>query len=290
MPPLSDQQASVRGQAKPIFAKPVRAFANRVAALPGLPLYPASAVAAALLAALAGAFGTGALPFGQRLAFWLLLIGFHTMLWICWFAWRVRRPSDWWTAVGIGAIAVNLPIPLEIAAALKLVGVRAVVGWQLGWLYSAGVSAAILLLIMTALFETRRRFPSAARKGRLWRAGFRDLQQVAAIAAEDHYCRVWHAGGASRLIHGRFSDLTAELAAVDGLTVRRGQWVAASAVGSIERTGRSWSLVLADGRAVRVASSTTAELRRRGWLASGGAAPPPTANGALQSPQAVAKQ
>jgi purine-cytosine permease-like protein len=82
MPPFAAMGGSSHTEAKPIFANPVRGFANRVAALPGLALYPASAAATVLIATLVGAFGTGAMPLLQRLAFWTLLIAFHTMLWV----------------------------------------------------------------------------------------------------------------------------------------------------------------------------------------------------------------
>ena len=272
MPPFAAMGASSHTEAKPIFANPVRGFANRVAALPGLALYPATGAATILIATLVGAFGTDAMPLLQRLAFWTLLIAFHTMLWVCWFAWRVRQSKDWWPAVLIGLICVNLPLPIEIATALQIVGVRSPVAWVSSWIQSAGISLAISLVVATAVAAFRPLRSTAEPKGRLWRAGFRNLDDVAAIAAEDHYCRVSHANGASRLVHGRFSDLATEVGAVDGLIVRRGHWVAASAVRSIERDGRSWTLMIADGRAFRIAPSSVPELRKRGWLANGGAA------------------
>ncbi|HWT31874.1 MAG TPA: LytTR family transcriptional regulator DNA-binding domain-containing protein, partial [Propylenella sp.] len=94
---------------------------------------------------------------------------------------------------------------------------------------------------------------------------------VAAIASEDHYCRVFARDGASRLIYARFADLAEEVAGLDGAVVRRGQWVAADAVRSIRREKRRWVLVLATGGSVAIAASIVPELRRRGWIGANGA-------------------
>lgn len=235
------------------------------------PVFPTSAAAAVLIATAAGAFGTEALPPLQRLGFWTMLIGINTILWICWFTWRVRTPSDWWRAAAIGAIIVNLPLPFEIAAILRLLGGPTPKATGTTWLHAAMVSAAIFVVVRSAVVALRRPRAAPSVKGHLWRAGFRALDAITLISAEDHYCRVWQCDGTSRLIHARFSDLVQEVGTIDGATIRRGQWVASSAVHSIRREGRRWKLVVADGRAVPIAPSRIAGLRGRGWLARGGA-------------------
>jgi len=276
MPPaVAPTEAPGGGDSKPLFANRARGFAKRAAAL-ALPVFPAAAGAAILVATAAGAFGTQALPPLHRLGFWTVLIGLNTILWIGWFTWSVRAPSDWWRAAALGAIILNLPLPFEIALILRLFG--GADPRQLGttWLHAAAISAAIVLVVAAAVGAVRARRPSRPVKGRLWRAGFRDAGGVAAICAEDHYCRVSLADGTNRLVHARFSDLVEEVGAVEGAVVRRGQWVACSAVRSIHRERRRWKLVLADGRAVAVAPSCLADLRDRGWLTRGGTAAPPT--------------
>lgn len=274
MPPVVTATASPASaaSAKSDFVNRARDFAKRLRNLPGLPLIGAASSAAAVIATIAGAFGTDGIPVVPRLLFWTLLIGFNTMLWLCWFAWRVKGPDDWWRAALIGSVVVNLPLPAEIVLMLRLVGGAAPSDWHATWLHAAGVSFAILLVVVTGsrMLRTPRRAPQA--KGRLWRAGFRNAASIAAIASEDHYCRIWTADGSTRLVHGRFGDLINELEGVDGAVVRRGHWVAASAVSEIRREGRAWSLVLADGREVRIAASSLAELRSRGWLSNQGAA------------------
>jgi hypothetical protein len=167
---------------------------------------------------------------------------------------------------------INLAIPGEIALGLIAVGVRSPADWHLSWLHAAAISAAILLLVATGVHGIQRRTAAPEPKGRLWRAGFRNPAAIAAVSAEDHYCRISLAEGSNRLIHARFPDLTEELVRLDGAVVRRGHWVAAAAVESIRREGRGWVLDLKGGRRVRVASSTVPELRARGWLSNDGAA------------------
>ncbi|HET9810360.1 MAG TPA: LytTR family transcriptional regulator DNA-binding domain-containing protein [Sphingomicrobium sp.] len=278
-PLIATSDAVSQGNAKEDFANSAAGFANRAANPAMLRIYGAAAVAAIIVATTAGAFGTAALPLIPRLLFWALLIGLNTTLWICWFAWRVRKPSDWWPASFVGALAINLPLPIEISALLQLIGGPGLGGWHITWLHAGAISAAILLVV-TAVTAIWPRQPIAPPKGRLWRAGFRSQADLAAISAEDHYCRIWSPDGSSRLIHARFRDLTEEAATFDGAIVRRGHWVAANAVRSIRRDGRRWNVELVDGRAIPVASSLIPTLRDRGWLASGGAAAPPTLDAA----------
>ena len=71
----------------------------------------------------AGAFGTGALPPLPRLAFWAAIIALNFVKWQCWFLFTIRGPRDWQRSAAIGAIVLNLTLPIEIAACLAMVGV-----------------------------------------------------------------------------------------------------------------------------------------------------------------------
>ena len=86
------------------------------------------------------------------------------------------------------------------------------------------------------------------------------------IAAEDHYLRV-HTAAGSALILYRMADALSELAGVDGLQVHRSFWVAARAVGGVERDGRRVSLRLTNGLVVPVSRTFLARVRAAGWLA-----------------------
>jgi hypothetical protein len=272
-PAVASTEAPERDGSKRLFVNRARGFAKRASEM-ALPVFPAAAGAAILVATAAGAFGTYALAPLPRLGFWTVLIGFNTALWICWFAWSVRSSSDWWRAAAIGAILLNLPLPFEISLVLRLFGGSEPRQIGTTWFHAAAVSAAILAVVAAAVIALRRTRPRPNPKGRLWRAGFREPASIAAISAEDHYCRVSLADGTSHLVHARFADLVAEVASLDGAIVRRGQWVASSAVRSIDRAGRRWMIALSDGRSFPIAPSCLGELRARGWLARGGGPAP----------------
>lgn len=267
---MDNRALASEGQASPdrkaFFANRVLAFANRVRNLPGLAIYFVGGGAAILLMTTAGAFGTLAIPLATRLAFWSLLIGSNVLLWVLWFAWRVRGPTDWWRAALLGMVVINLPLPAEIGLYGQLLGLPMPVDWTRSWASAAAISLALLLVLVVAI----RPAPATTRpdfsKGLLWRGGFRDADAIAAIAAEDHYCRIWRSDGSSSLLHARFGDLVSELETNDGAVIRRGHWVAASSVETIERRGRQWHVSLKDGRSIGVSPSAAADLRARGWL------------------------
>ena len=248
------------------FANAARNFANHVVALPGFVPLTASGLAAIVLATITGAFGTIAMAYPARLGFWSLLIGWNIAKWIVWFAWRVRRPRDWRRAAAIGALVINLPLPLEIPLALRLFGVSTAIDPARTWIEAAAISVTLFV----ALFLARRAGPAKAvipaDTGILFRAGVRDLAEVHGLRAEDHYCRVHLGDGRTLLVLARFADLRAELAGIDGEQVHRGAWIAAAGMDGAVRDGRAWRLVLADGTRLPVSDTYLSAVRGRGWL------------------------
>jgi hypothetical protein len=266
MATLSPDQPERRRPRNRGFANAARNFANRVTALPGFIPLTASGLAAIVLATITGAFGTIAMAYPARLGFWSLLIGWNIAKWITWFAWRVRRPQDWRGAAAIGALVINLPLPLEIPLALRLFGVSSAIDPARTWIEAAAISVTLFV----ALFLARRAGPAKAvipaDTGILFRAGVRDLAEVHGLRAEDHYCRAHLADGRTLLVLARFADLRAELAGIDGEQVHRGAWVAAAGMDGAVRDGRAWRLVLTDGTRLPVSDTYLSAVRVRGWL------------------------
>ena len=247
------------------FAKPLRKFVDRARALPGFARLTVGGGAAIVLATIMGAFGTIEMPFGQRLGFWSLLIGWNVAKWLAWFAWMVRKPQDWRRASAIGAVVVNLSLPLEIPLALWLFGIATEIDPARIWIEAGAISATLFVVLFFA--RPRRVIPATlADDGILFRAGVRDLGDVQAVTAEDHYCRLHLAGGAKPLVLARFADTLDELAGIDGEQVHRGAWIAAASVDGALREGRAWRLTLADGTRLPVSASHVAAVRTRGWL------------------------
>jgi hypothetical protein len=253
---------------KPRFAKRALGFAKRA---PGFPMLWIGTGAAAGLMIVTGGFGTVALPLGVRTLFWLVLMGWTGIKWQAWFAVTVRKPADWMRASLIGAGLLSLPLPLEIVFAARLVGIGVVTPDWLGtWARALAIGAVILVtgLLVTHALGYRRRRPAPAvplAETILDRAGVTPAT-LAAIVAEDHYCRVRRAGGGDTLIHYRFGDALIEISAIDGAQVHRGAWVAAGAVTGAIREGRRWRLILADGTRISVSATYLPKIRALGWL------------------------
>lgn len=248
------------------FANAARNFANRVAALPGIVPLTASGLAAIGLATITGAFGTIAMAYPARFAFWSLLIGWNIAKWIAWFAWRVRRPQDWRRAAMIGALVINLPLPLEIPLALRLFGIRTAIDPARTWIEAAAISITLFVALILARRSGQAKTAVPADTGILFRAGVRDLKDVRGLRAEDHYCRVHLADGRTVLVLARFADLRAELAGIEGEQVHRCAWIAAAGMDGAVREGRAWRLVLSDGTRLPVSDTYLPAVRARGWL------------------------
>src|SRR4051812_11927930 len=236
------------------FANRVRGFvkptAARVAALPGFPILWVASAAAAMLMVVTGGFGTGQLAFGTRSLFWLMLLGWGCVKWQVWFVLTVRRPADWMRAALVGSLLLNLPLPVEIGLCLRILGVAGGPGPWETWLRAAALGAAVLAPIYVVTRWPRPALvPATAApiaNGLLARSHVA-AEDLLAVAAEDHYCRVPRRDGSTILVHYRFADALAEVAALDGVQVHRGFWVAAAAVRGAVRDSRRWRLMLADG-------------------------------------------
>lgn len=255
------------------FAKRAIGFAKRalpVGKLPGFPFLWIACAAAAGLMIVTGGFNTGQLPVAHRAGFWLLLMGWNALKWQTLFALFVRKPTDWPRVALLGTIPLNLPLPLEIALCGRAVGVAMTAMPIDVWGRAVAISAVIFTVCSTAAWVLLRRTAkpvAAPADGLLIRARVAP-DALAAIEAEDHYCRVHRRDGQSALVHYRFGDALKEVAELDGAQVHRGAWVAADAVTGARREGRRWHLTLPDGHAVPVSATHAAEARRRGWLRS----------------------
>lgn len=268
----SSRTASLRpsGTAyKRSFAKRAFDFVKRA---PGFPILWIAGMTAAGIMIVTGGFGTGAMPLGQRIGFWLVLMGWSSLKWQLWFLATVRKQTDWIWAAAIGGVLLCLPLPIEIRLAARVVGIDngfadPVGTWTRALAIGAVIFAAIVLVLATTgrlpIFRPKPVAPPA--EGLLARARV-SAETLAAIMAEDHYCRVRRRDGSDALIHYRFGDALAEVAELGGAQVHRGAWIAEGAVEGAVRDGRRWLLLLGDGTRVAVSATYLGEVRARGWL------------------------
>lgn len=249
---------------------PNRTFANR---LPGfvssrpLQLRALLALAAAMLAALVGAFGTSAMAVLPRTGLWLALLGWNWLKWELWFAWWLRRGFDWKPIVALGCVVLLLPLPFEVALGLRTFagqGPASLTGVYLGGLGLSLLMVAVLVIARVWLGrqptspvpEPLARFPGTAVR----------IDELVAILAEDHYVRLHLKSGVSHLLHYRFGDAVAAVSSVPGQQVHRGAWIADAHRGTARRQGERWMIPAGPDLQVAVSRSHVARLRQLGWI------------------------
>ena len=225
--------------------------------------------------AVAGGFGTGAMPLPGRLAYWLSLvvigvllgrIGGRRLIRRPWFA---ARPA---TAVGLLTLMIGLPITVIAAASNALFRGRAFHLDQIGevlpsvLLTTAGMIVLAFMVQARAVAETRAappgappvrflgRLPAALADASLW-----------AVEAQDHYLRVHTSKGAVMILM-RLVDALEELEGVEGARTHRSWWVAREAVTKVERGDGRATLTLANGLAAPVSRGYLKTLREAGWF------------------------
>lgn len=199
----------------------------------------------------------------------------------CWFAWRRLTPGDELTGrqLVVGAVLFNGLLAIEVPLLYRLMGrTNAVIGWR-PFVYGLLVTAFVAYLVRVAKARRTILQPQSSpipvdavqplhpvTSGILARAGIRDVEDLLAVRAEDHYCRLVLRNMESVLIHYRFKDAVMDLGDRHGVQVHRSAWVANSGVVGAQRDGRRWSLKLADGTIVPVSETSVALCRARGWL------------------------
>ncbi len=99
----------------------------------------------------------------------------------------------------------------------------------------------------------------------LQQASIRQVDDVLALQAEEHYVRIFTSNG-SELVHYRFGDAVAEMPGELGAQVHRSWWVAESALRSAKRGSRRWQLDLVTDVTVPVSDSYVKAVRELGWL------------------------
>jgi len=164
-----------------------------------------------------------------------------------------------------GALLLNASLPFEVAFAYRAIGVAWAPDPLAVYAIAVLISGLISALVRVAAARPAPQAPPSEAPARGLAARV-PTAALLAVTAEDHYIRLHLATGEKPLILYRFSDAVADLAAIDGLQVHRGAWVAAAAVARATRRGRRWTLTLADGTEIPVSEARTAAVRARGWL------------------------
>ena len=99
----------------------------------------------------------------------------------------------------------------------------------------------------------------------LQQSSVRQVDDILALQAEEHYIRIYTKDGAE-LVHYRFRDAVTEMPDQLGAQVHRSWWVAERAIQSAKRGTRRWQLNLETDVSVPVSDSYVAAVREKGWL------------------------
>lgn len=94
----------------------------------------------------------------------------------------------------------------------------------------------------------------------------RDVGEIAAIHAEDHYVRVFPRDGGDFIVTARFRDAVDVLATIRGCQTHRSWWVNAADVRHVDCHRRDPVIELSTGLTVPVSQSYKQLLRRAGML------------------------
>lgn len=238
-----------------------------------------------VLLAVLGPFGSFAMPFALRLAYWLgiALAGYALYLPATVVATRLARrlalpEAGLWVAA---CVVATMPMTLVVWAVDGLWHPLRLPSAQ-GWLASYA-NVLILGSAITSIFwfGRARRQPGATAaelvvapppvESPVPTTPFLDRlpphlgRDLIALEMEDHYVRA-HTPAGSTLILMRMRDAVAELTGIDGAQVHRSWWVARGHVTATDRDGRNVRLLLTGGIEAPVARGQLESLQAAGWL------------------------
>jgi DNA-binding LytR/AlgR family response regulator len=233
-----------------------------------------AAAVVALIMAISGSFGSGALTIVPRAAYWFglcaagIAIG-NVSARIIPQRWFESRPRLAWSLV---TTCVAAPMIVIVSVTTALFFHR-----TFGMALVADVTPGVLVTTagMTALaFLVRRRGPVETHAAPAGAAPAKFLARLPdklagaelwAVEAQDHYLRL-HTSKGRDLILMRLSDAVAELEGLEGARTHRSWWVARDAVASVERGDGRATLTLTDGTDVPVSRAFSKSLREAGWF------------------------
>ncbi|MGN6422851.1 MAG: LytTR family DNA-binding domain-containing protein [Asticcacaulis sp.] len=230
-----------------------------------------------VLLAFTGAMGTGEAGMATRLAYWLILMLGGTGI-----------------ANLTGALFDRLNLPLWPQIALMLIVITPLIAtyaWGVTGLFGGGrfeaarwpafVLPSFVIALAVAVLHTQiNRVPAqshafapdaaSVEPGAVFRERLPFKHRHAdiyiyALAAEDHYLRVFTSAGET-LILMRLYDAIRELDGIEGSQTHRSWWVAKAAVTDAARGDGKATLTLKNGVAAPVSRSYVKALKADGWL------------------------
>ncbi len=277
---MREQGEDIReGTATAVDASPVAGLIARITAPWGerqwLRVY-ATASALALFMSLTGAFGTAVFPAFTRIGYWLsvMLAGCVVTQSASLIVDRFLKLEPLAEAAAQFALAMpgtTLAVWAITAAYTDRVARLDTLPAYLGPVFIVSLAMSILQYLVhrepkqTHVFaaDHRAQTPASAFRERL---PFRFRQaDIQALAAEDHYLRVYTSVGET-LVLMRLYDAIRELDGIEGSQTHRSWWVAKDAVRDVKRNDGRVTLLLPGDIPVPVSRSYAKPLRDSGWF------------------------
>lgn len=248
-------------------------------------------LAAALVLAAIGPFGTWAASIGRRLVAWsIFALGgyacFRPVI-LAGDALAAQSALPRWLAIAVACVLAAMPTTLIVAGTFSGYDWRGISAGDLASLYPQVLIVGVTVTLIQLLVRPRLQgdaggpppepvadttdVPATTAEVPPPKAALLEQlpphlgQEILCIENEDHYIRV-HTTVGNALILMRLRDAVAQLSVIEGEQVHRSWWVARAAVGEVIRTERRIALRLIDGREVPVSRNAAALLRDRGWL------------------------
>lgn len=234
-----------------------------------------AAIGVAVLFALIGANGTGALPLISRFGYWLILMVGGTLIAQAASSAlrRTTRLNAWQEMLALIA-AIMLPVTLMVWLITAAITGHAP---QLADLPRFTPPVLVISIAMAVLNSQINRTPAQSHvfhDDRLVEPGSAFRERLAlkyrhadiyALSAEDHYLRVYSSAGET-LILMRLYDAIRELDGIEGSQTHRSWWVAREAVTEVQRRDGRPALVLKGGTTAPVSRNYAKALKGDGWL------------------------
>lgn len=235
----------------------------------------AIAVAAGLVLALTGAFGTVEAPLWLRLVYWIpiMLVG---AAWghVC--SLMIDRWMDLderpWLAVAVLSATISGPVTLLVWAATGLIFEQRLYALKaLPLSFGPVLTITVAMSAINVFLSKAQPVQTHASPAGSAPARFPDRlpmklrgATIRAVQAEDHYLRI-HTDRGSDLILMRLSDALEELEGLEGSQTHRSWWVARDAVRDVTRGDGRATLTLEGGVSIPVSRRYARALREAGW-------------------------
>jgi LytTr DNA-binding domain len=243
------------------------------------------ATIAAIFMTISEAMGTGIVPFGTRLLYWLIVMETGAIIGVgVTYGIQMWGRFQRWPVAEVVAISFLIALPLTLAvvgAGMMLLDMSkpALNGIVRNFLLVAFVSAIITsityavgsrrkaIMALEIASETPVEQPITADDRRFYERlpAYLRSARILALAAEDHYLRV-HTDAGNALILMRLSDAMAELGGAGGAQTHRSWWVARDAVTSAVRGEGKAILTLNNGIEAPVSRTYYRALIEQGWF------------------------